>query len=307
MDSGRALPRFLSALPLVLLLAAASDRLALPVREARWLAPGSVHAGLTREPSECFARPADPAERRRAEIGRVAFRTPLLLGGQAARAGLSCAGCHRNGRGNPDFLFPGLSGAPGTADVTASLMSSHRGDGHFNPRPIPDLGGPRQALKVSQNRRERAVEAFIRGLVVEEFDGPEPPPAVLDGLAAYVRALGPAACGRGERRVRLASRLALVDDAVGLAATEAGETRRLLLAAARSQLGEVDERFAVVGGESARAVLREADRELRKLRAGEADMQTWRRRWPGWKRNLLRLEHVSLFDSKRLRDVMTSQ
>jgi hypothetical protein len=137
MDPGRALARFLNALPLALLLGAAADGPGVPIREARWLAPGAVYQGLTREPSECFARPTDPAERRRAEIGRAAFRTPLLLGGQAARAGLSCASCHRNGRGNPDFLFPGLSGPPGTADITASLMSSHRGDGRFNPKPIP--------------------------------------------------------------------------------------------------------------------------------------------------------------------------
>jgi len=301
MDRGRALARLLSALPLALMLGAASDGPTLPVREARWLAPDSVHAGLSREPSECFARPADPLERRRAEIGRAAFRAPLLLGGQAARAGLSCASCHRNGRGNPDFLFPGLSGAAGTADVTASLMSSHRGDGRFNPRPIPDLGGPREALKVSQDRRDRALEGFIRGLIVEEFDGPEPPARVLDGLAAYVRALRPGSCGRGERRVTLFSRLASVEEASELAAAEAGETRRLLFAAARSQLGAIDERFTISGGESARAVLREADRELRRLRSGEAGMETWRRRWPGWKRRLLRLEPASLFDERRLR------
>jgi hypothetical protein len=301
MDPGRALARFLSAIALALLLGATADGLDLPIREARWLAPGSVYAGLTREPRECFARPADAAERRRAEIGRVAFRTPLLLGGQAARAGLSCASCHRNGRGNPDFLFPGLSGEPGTADVTASLMSSHRGDGRFNPKPIPDLGGPRAALKVSQDRRERKLEAFIRGLVAEEFDGPEPSPEVIDGLAAYVRALRPEACGRGERRVSLASRLALAGEAADLAAAEQGETRRLLIAAARSQLGAIDERFTVPGGEAARAVLREADRELRALRSGKSDMSVWRSRWPGWKRRLLRLERVSLFDARRLR------
>lgn len=301
MDRGRALARFLSALPLALLPAAAADGPTLPVREARWLAPGTVHAGLTREPPECFAPPADPAERRRARIGRVAFRTPLLLGGQAARAGLSCASCHRNGRGNPDFLFPGLSGAPGTADVTDSLMSSHRGDGLFNPKPIPDLGGPRRSLKVSQDRRGRALETFIRGLVAEEFDGPEPSPAVIEALAAYVRALNPASCRGSGRRVTLASRLAFVDEAARLAAAEIGETRRLLLAAARSQLGEIDERFAIPGGEPARAVLREADRELRRLRSGEADMRAWRRQWPAWKRNLLRLEPLSLYDSKRLR------
>lgn len=301
MDRGRSRSRFLSALPLVLLLAAAADGPTLPVREARWLAPGTVQTGLTREPPECFAPPPDPVERRRSEIGRIVFRTPLLLGGQAARAGLSCASCHRNGRSNPDFLFPGLSEAPGTADVTASLMSSHRGDGLFNPKPIPDLGGPRQALKVSQDRRERALETFIRGLVAEEFDGPDPSPAIIEALAAYVRALSPASCKGAGRRVTLDSRLARVEEAARLAEAETGDTRRLLLAAARSQLGEIDERFAIAGGEPARAVLREADRMLRALRSGGGDLRSWRRHWPAWKRKLLRLERNSLFDENRLR------
>jgi hypothetical protein len=301
MDPGRAFARFLSALPFALLLGGAADSLKLPVREARWLAPGALYKGLSREPAECFAPPADPVRRRQAEIGRVAFRTPLLLGGQAARAGLSCASCHRNGRGNPDFLFPGLSAAPGTADVTASLMSSHRGDGRFNPKPIPDLGGPRFALKVSQDPADGKLEAFIRGLVAEEFDGPEPSAAVLAGLAAYVRALRPEACKGRERRISLASRLALAERAVELAAVEEGETRRLLLAAARSQLGAVDERFAIPGGESARTVLRDADRELAALRSGGGDIRAWRRHWPERRRTLLGLERSSLYDERRLR------
>lgn len=300
MDPGRALARFLSALPLALLLGAAADILKLPVREARWLAPGTLYRGLSWEPAECFAPPADPARRRQAEIGRIAFRTPLLLGGQAARAGLSCASCHRNGRGNPDFVFPGLSAGPGTADVTASLMSRHRGDGRFNPKPIPDLGGPRPALKVSQDPAGGRLETFIRGLVVEEFDGPDPSAAVLEGLAAYVRALRPEAC-RGERRITLASRLALAERAVELARTEEGETRRLLLAAARSQLGAVDERFAIPGGETARALLRDADRELADLRSGRGDIRAWRRSWPERRRMLLRLERASLYDERKLR------
>jgi hypothetical protein len=301
MDPGRAFARFLSALPLALLLGGAADSLKLPVREARWLAPGTLYAGLSREPAECFLPPADPARRRQAQIGRVAFRTPLLLGGQAARAGLSCASCHRNGRGNPDFVFPGLSAAPGTADVTASLMSSHRGDGRFNPKPIPDLGGPRAALKISQDPAGGKLETFIRGLVVEEFDGPEPSAAVLEGLATYVRALRPDACRGGGRRIGLASQLALAERAVELAADERGETRRLLFAAARSQLGAIDERFAIPGGEPARAVLRDADRELAALRSGEGDLRAWRRHWPQRRRALLRLERNSLFDPKRLR------
>lgn len=301
MDPGRAVARLLSALPCALLLGGAADSLKLPVREARWLAPGALHSGLSREPSECFAPPANPARRRQAEIGRIAFRTPLLLGGQAARAGLSCASCHRNGRGNPDFVFPGLSAAPGTADVTASLMSRHRGDGRFNPKPIPDLGGPRSALKVPQYPAGRKLEQFIRGLVVEEFDGPEPSAEVLDGLAAYVRALRPEACRGGGRRITLASHLALAERAVELAQTEEGETRRLLLAAARSQLGAVDERFAIPGGERARVLLRAADRELADLRSGRGDIRAWRRSWPERRRRLLRLERASLYDERKLR------
>ncbi|MEA3066526.1 MAG: hypothetical protein QOJ27_2987 [Sphingomonadales bacterium] len=306
MDPGRAFARFLSALPFALLLGGAADSLKLPMREARWLAPGALYPGLSREPAECFVPPRDPGLRRRAEIGRIAFRTPLLLGGQAARAGLSCASCHRNGRGNPDFLFPGLSEAPGTADVTASLMSSHRGDGRFNPKPIPDLGGPRRALKVSRDPADHKLEAFIHGLVAEEFDGPEPSTAVLDGLAAYVRALQPEACRRSDVPVTLESRLVLVERAVDLARDEEGETRRLLLAAARSQLGAIDERFAVAGGGPARALLREADRELAALRSGQGDFALWHRQWPERKRRLLRQERKSLFDPARLRAALTS-
>lgn len=301
MDPGRAFARLLSALPLALLLGGASDGLKLPIGEARWLEPASLYRALSHEPAECFAAPGDPARRRQAEIGRIAFRTPLLLGGQAARAGLSCASCHRNGRGNPDFVFPGLSAAPGTADVTASLMSRHRGDGRFNPVPIPDLGGPRGALKVSQAPAGGALEAFLRGLVVEEFDGPEPSAEVLAGLAAYVRALRPEACRGGERRIGLASRLELAERAVELAAIEEGETRRLLIAAARSQLGAVDERFAIPGGEPARALLRDADRELAALRSGRGDIRAWRRNWPERRRRLLRLERNSLYDQRRLK------
>jgi hypothetical protein len=230
-------------------------------------------------------------------IGRIAFRTPLLLGGQAARAGMSCATCHVNGRGNPAFLFPGLSGAPGTADVTASLMSSHRGDGIFNPKPIPDLAGPAAKLKVSRTA-PGALETFIHGLVAEEFDGPEPPPEVLAALAAYVRVLDPAACRGGEAPLRLSDRLGEIDSAIALARTSEGETRRLLLAAARSTLGAIDERFA--GLDADRALLRAADADLNAIRLNEAGFGRWDGTWPGRKRRLLKDETRSLYAPARV-------
>ncbi|MGZ5994009.1 MAG: hypothetical protein ACXWKX_20345, partial [Caulobacteraceae bacterium] len=166
-----------------------------PIRGLEWVARTSDPArALGSVPTECLKAPADPALAARIEVGRAAFRTPVLLGGQAARAGINCETCHRNGRTNPDFLFPGVSGAPGTADVTNSLFSTHRGNGIDDPKPIPDLSGPKGRLKIDQDPGQGKLEPFIHGLITEEFDGPEPTPAVLAGLAAYVRALGPAAC-----------------------------------------------------------------------------------------------------------------
>ncbi len=297
-------PRLRRILPAFAVLLLAATGASVPIREARWLAPASLERALSTEPAECLVEPAGAEARRSVAIGRIAFRAPLLLGGQAARAGMSCATCHRNGRGNPDFLFPGLSGPPGTADVTSSLMSSHRGDHVANPVPIPDLGGPPARLKVPRDPAGGALERFIHGLVAEEFDGPEPAPEVLAGLAAYVRALRPEGCGRGERPITLASRLADVDEAVALARASSGETRRLLLAAARSTLGAIDERFP--GAPADRALLRVADSDLAAIRRGEADFARWDRRWPARKARLLADQGRSLFDPTRLRKALRS-
>src|SRR3954469_25387931 len=149
-----------------LLIGAAVSR-HLPIREARWLQSPDVVSDLTQQPAECLAWPKDPHVRREVAMGRALFRSPLLLGGQAARVGLSCASCHRNGRTNPHFHFPGVSGDPGTADVTASIMSEHRGDGIFNPKPIPDLGGNPVKLKVKGTPKLRE---FTHGLITQEIE-----------------------------------------------------------------------------------------------------------------------------------------
>lgn len=271
-----------------------------------WLAPGAdPAAALTAEPAECYA--PDPATRASAEIGRAAFRTPVLLGGQAARAGLSCESCHRGGRGNPDFLFPGVSGAAGAADVTSSLFSSHRGNGHDDPVPIPDLSGPRERLKVAP----ADLAPFIRGLVVEEFDGREPPPAVLTGLADYVRALDPQACPADSTRPVTSA--ALIDDARRAALAGAGAddsaTRLLMIAAARARLGLIDERFAGPALAVERQALRNADAELSALAQAVRDgdqlaskrLTEWAARTPSLAARLARREPQSLFDPKSLR------
>jgi len=306
MDRGRAPARFLAAAGLLLLGGAAAPS-QLPIREARWLKSPNLVADLTALPGECLAWPKGKAERREVAVGRALFRSPLLLGGQAARAGLSCSSCHRNGRSNPHFHFPGVSGDPGTADVTASIMSEHRGDGIFNPKPIPDLGGDPAKLKVKGTPR---LPDFVHGLITQEFDGPEPSPGVLKSVVAYVSALRPAACPASGPPISLDSKLSEVDSAVKLAeqAYAVGDpgTGRSLLASARSTLGAIDERFQVAGLEEDRAKLAAASAVLFQLeeqgRAGP--WKQWRDDWPGHKHALRSAAAKSLFNPAVLRKLL---
>jgi len=303
MDRGRAQARLLAAAGLLLLGGAAAPS-QLPIREARWLKSPDIIGDLTTEPPECLAWPREKTARRSVAVGRALFRSPLLLGGQAARAGLSCASCHRNGRGNPHFHFPGISGNPGTADVTASIMSEHRGDGMFNPKPIPDLGGDPARLKVKGTAK---LPAFAHGLITQEFDGPEPSPAALAAVVAYVEALTPAACAKDSGPLSLSSRLTDVDSAVNLAqqAYSTGDpaTGRALLAAARSTLGAIDERYQVAGLKRPRDELRAADAILFSLQqAGKGGpWSNWARDWPRHEHALRAAEARSLYNPAVLR------
>ncbi|MDB5687722.1 MAG: hypothetical protein JWR77_2311 [Rhizorhabdus sp.] len=263
---------------------------------------------LTAQPAECLHLPEDPAARAKVEIGRAAFRTPLLLGGQAARLGLSCESCHTNGRSNPAFRFPGLSDAPGTADVTASLMSTHRDNGIFDPRPIPDLAMPG---KVSRAMDRADLRNFIEGLIVGEFDGHAPPPAVLEGLTFYVRSIDMVHCPERAPQATLA---AAWSDAATRAVAAAGERWQandapstiLMLDSARSFLGRLDERYARIASDH--DMLVKADAELRAIQkhieagltGADQRMSAWLLRAPAWKIRLLSDEQRSLFNPDQL-------
>lgn len=284
------------------------------IHPARWLAPGADPvAALGSAYVECLKPPVDPEQAYLVAVGRTAFRTPMVLGGQAARAGIACESCHQGGRRNPDFFFPGLSGAPGTADVTSALFSSHRDDGVDNPKPIPDLGGPKSALKVAQDPASPALEAFIHGLITQEFDGAEPPPTVLKGLAAYVRAIDPSACPVPARApVRVADYIEEARAAVRAAAAALdhhdADAAVLMLEGARWRLGLIDERYDDPASVDARAQLHAAaldlTADLAALRAGDPKarerLNLWLARTPDWSLPLEREEHRSLFDTGRL-------
>ncbi len=260
LDRGGALIRKLIALAALLLGAAATPGTPPAFEQLRWTAPGAELALLSEQPATCVADDDDMIRG-----GRALFATPTLLGGQAAKAGLSCASCHINGRDNPHFLLAGVPAGPGTADVTNSFFSAARGNSRFDPVAIPDLAKPG---KVSRDPRTRALEAFIRDLIVEEFGGQEPTPAMLDALAAYVRAVRPCP---GERRAvrRLDDQLlAITDGAVGaqlMIDRADSQGVRLAIAAMRHQLGLIAERYAGPGFARDRNALLASSRELQAI------------------------------------------
>ena len=282
-----------------------------PIRAAQWLDPPQRITALSSQPNECALVPRDAGQRQLFEIGRAAFRAPLLLGGQAARSGLNCASCHSNGRRNPAFDFPGLSGYPGTADVTSSLMSSHRGNAVFDPRTIPDLALPG---KVSRARGDLALETFIHGLIVEEFDGAEPPGLILQGLGTYVRAIGRPGCDLGIRTaIGLDDMLRDVSRAVSASryawASGKADSARLLISGARSGLGLINERYSEPDLRRDQQAIRIADQGLlaieQQMDSGRGDVLTqiavWQASAPRWFAILKRDQGRSLFEPTQLR------
>ena len=198
-------------------------------------------------------------------------------------------------------------------DVTNALFSTHRDNGIDDPKPIPDLSGSKGILKVDQSPASGKLEPFIHGLITEEFDGPEPPPAVLAGLAAYVRALDPAACP-AQARQPLTVAVLMADARRALAAARAeaaagdAATAVVMAASARARLGLVDERFAAPSLAKARRDLRAADAGLAAiqtaLRARRPDapalMDAWLARSHPLEAELSAKAPASLFDPARL-------
>ena len=209
------------------------------------------------------------------KIGQALFNAPDLLGGQASRASISCASCHSNGRRNADFFLAGISGEPGSADVSSSFFSLARSDAKFDPKPIPDLALPG---KINRNPGSRALEMFIRGLIVEEFSGAEPSAAQLTALASYVRAIKGCAAGPSEPR-RLANDLALLRISIGGAQLllDRGDVKggRVLIKAARFRLGLIDERMTGPSNKSVRASLLDASHKLAELPPRGDQLTSW--------------------------------
>jgi hypothetical protein len=231
---------------------------------------------MTLAPGECLM-----ARTPGTEIGRALFRSPALLGGPAARAGLSCHACHANGRANERFLLPELTDRPGAADVTSEWSSQVRGDGVMNPVDIPDLVGVRQRTAFGRER-DLSLEHFVRSVIVEEFQGEPPPAQAFEGLIAYLRSLDAKACPIGPTPVTLASAADDVRRALAAAESADAATARLVLLAAQDAVGRIVERLPTRAFARERRRFEALSRELGALRGAEDVHAALATASPGW-------------------------
>jgi hypothetical protein len=271
----------------------------------RWTESGAELEALSTQPATCLD--FDDAAQPLVQAGHALFNTPMLLGGQAAKAGVSCASCHVNGRDNPHFSLAGVSDKAGSADVTNSFFSAARGNAKFDPATIPDLAVPG---KVPREDGNKVLDSFIRDLIVEEFSGAEPSETELEALAAYVRAIR--ACPDSDKTLiqrSLTDQTTIIRSALTAATAmeDRGDRQKevgRLIAAARHQLGLISERYAGPALKSERALLLKASRELQAViqsdNQGKAITQ-WQSQFNNeLARSLQRKESASLYNPQLL-------
>lgn len=264
------------ALAAAVLLGAAAPVAPILLREQAWTPAEATRAyDMTHAPAECTRAPTQASE-----IGRALFRSPTLLGGPAARAGLSCHACHTNGRVNARFLLPELTNRAGAADVTSAWASKTRGDGVTNPIDIPDLAGIGGRTAFGQ-ARDPSLENFVRDVIVDEFQGHEPPPQAFEGLIAYLRALE--ACDAPPTPVTLAHAADDVRRALTAAESADDATARLVLLAAQDAMGRIVERLPMRRFQRERDRFEALSRELGAIRGADNVDATMETALPGWR------------------------
>lgn len=132
------------------------------------------------------ARGVDESETPLIALGDMAFDSAEIFGEPARSLGISCNTCHNKSITNPKFFIPGLSARPGGLDVSSNFFAPHANNGLFDHVDIPDLRGIRFTGPYGRNGRFASLAEFTRNVIVNEFNGPEPDPVLVDGLVAYM-------------------------------------------------------------------------------------------------------------------------
>lgn len=286
--------------------------------DLKWLG-GRVDpvAALNQNVPEVLRRGSDaPGKAFSLALGRMAFRAPGLLGGMAAREGLTCQICHPGGRANSHFFIAGLSAQPGTVDTTTATFSQVLGDGVFNPIAIPSLEGVAASAPYGHDGRAATLDAFVHSVIEEEFAGRRPAPEIFAALMTYLLALAPAGTPAPKSRPvtldqdldAVLSDASVLDQALVLEKTEVS---RFIIASLRHDLGRIAARFSIIQEEdgSARRRFASLSADLRTVRslsvAGRFDearaaLDAWRRAMAAARPVLEAQEARSLYNPERL-------
>jgi cytochrome c peroxidase len=70
--------------------------------------------------------------------------------------------------------------------MSPAPFAPHANNSVFDPLDIPDLRGIRFTAPYGRNGRFSSLRDFIRNVIVNEFNGPEPDPIVVDAMLAYL-------------------------------------------------------------------------------------------------------------------------
>lgn len=119
-------------------------------------------------------------------FGDMVFDSPEIFGEPARSLGLACSTCHNRSDINQRFFIPGISPQPGAVDVDGSFFNPRFNDHRDDPLDIPSLRGIRFTAPYGRDGRFASLRDFTRNVIVNEFNGPEPSPLVLDALVTYM-------------------------------------------------------------------------------------------------------------------------
>ncbi|MEP6342218.1 MAG: hypothetical protein ABJ275_02800 [Maricaulaceae bacterium] len=265
----------------------------------RWSLPtANIVDVLSIEPNECL--PEIPTDSQ--VLGRLAFRSPFLLGGQAARRGLTCQACHGQGQVNENFFVVGLSETPGTADVTSFHFSDVLGDESFNPVPIPSLSDDVEAVDFDPDKTD--LEKFVLRLITKEFTGPEPTPEVQAALMSYLRGVSDEHCTAShiEHEALLAHQLKSVRQSYGalIGSNLNVESFDFMVAALRVELGRLHNRFPNHSGLQEK--LSTMSQSLRGVNMETGDIKALYSEWPELEADLMAAYPRSLYQPQIIQE-----
>jgi cytochrome c peroxidase len=173
-----------------LLTAGAAGRLAaFPVNGDQTVLPAGteLNEDALTNPREVFHSEASHGRKSYlVNLGDLLFSSPSILGGVARQAGIRCSTCHVNGTGNPKLFVPKMSTRPGNFDTTGPLFNPKADNQVLDPVRIPSLRGARFLAPYGNDGRTASLREFVRNVIVNEFAGPEPSPATVEAIVAYI-------------------------------------------------------------------------------------------------------------------------